>query len=246
MSKTVFTLCSTRALTHDTFELVLSGDTTDITRPGQFVNLELPERFLRRPISVCDWNEETLTLLVRIAGQGTDQLCHLSDGTKLDVLTGLGNGFDLDKCDDTPILLGGGIGLAPLYGLSKAMLHRGIAPPVIAGFRTGSDVLYVKELEELGCTVHVATEDGTMGTKGFVTHAAETHFPNGRYAFVCGPTPMLSAVAQLPQLTGGQFSFEARMGCGFGACMGCTMEVVGGYKRICKDGPILYKEELVW
>ncbi len=248
MSKQIFTLQSSRPLTHDTYEMVFSGDTSDITAPGQFINLELPGRYLRRPISICDWTDSTCTILVRVAGEGTAEMVAMSVGTKFDVLSGLGNGFDPALCDSnsTPILLGGGIGLAPMYGLARRMIAAGTVPTVIAGFRTGSDVLYKAEFEALGCPFYVATEDGTMGTKGFVTTAAAEHCPQGNYAFVCGPTPMLKAVDGMAQLTDGQFSFEARMACGFGACVGCTTAVKGGYKRICKDGPILYKEELVW
>ena len=166
-------------------------------------------------------------------------------GTELDVLSGLGNGFDLAKGGTHPILLGGGIGIAPLYGLAQRMLEAGIAPTVGLGFRSGGDAFYLEEFGKLGCRLMVATEDGSLGTKGFVTDLVR-HVPECGYAFVCGPTPMLKAVHGLPQLTGGQFSFEARMGCGFGACMGCSVPTVNGYKRVCKDGPILYKEEIVW
>ena len=190
------------------------------------------------------WIEEVL-LLVRVVGEGTHDLVRCVPGTELDVLSGLGNGFDLAKGGAHPILLGGGIGIAPLYGLAQRMLEAGIAPTVGLGFRSGGDAFYLEEFGKLGCRLMVATEDGSLGTKGFVTDLAR-HVPECGYAFVCGPTPMLKAVHGLPQLTGGQFSFEARMGCGFGACMGCSVPTGNGYKRVCKDGPILYKEEIVW
>lgn len=245
MLKSLFTMEHARQLTEDTYELVLSGDTSAITAPGQFVNIELPGKFLRRPISICNWTETALLLLVRVVGEGTHDLARCVPGEELDVLSGLGNGFDMSLASDHPILLGGGIGIAPLYGLAQRMLSAGITPTVALGFRTGKDAIYLREFGELGCRLLVATEDGSLGTKGFVTDLAK-NVPDCDYAFVCGPTPMLKAVHALPQLRGGQFSFEARMGCGFGACMGCTVETVSGSKRVCKDGPILYKEEIVW
>ena len=245
MKQSLFTMEHARQLTDDTYELVLSGDTSAITAPGQFVNIQLPGRFLRRPISVCTWTDSALLLLVRVVGGGTRDLVRCVPGEELDVLSGLGNGFDLTKAGDHPILLGGGIGIAPLYGLAQRMLSAGMTPTVALGFRSGKDAFYLKEFAALGCRLLVATEDGSMGTRGFVTDLAK-NVPECDYAFVCGPTPMLKAVHGLAQLRGGQFSFEARMGCGFGACMGCTVETKGGPKRVCKDGPILYKEEILW
>ena len=230
MKKSLFTLEHARQLTEDTYELVLSGDTSAITAPGQFVNIELPGKFLRRPISICNWTEE----LVRCV-----------PGTELDVLSGLGNGFDMSLAGEHPILAGGGIGIAPLYGLTRRMLERGQNPTIALGFRTGKDAFYLEEFAALGCRLLIATEDGSMGVKGFVTDCIKA-VPECDYVLSCGPLPMLKAVHSLPQLKGGQFSFEARMGCGFGACMGCTVPTKDGYKRVCKDGPILYKEEIVW
>ncbi|MEG1988132.1 MAG: dihydroorotate dehydrogenase electron transfer subunit [Oscillibacter sp.] len=244
MNKTLFTLEHTQQLTADTYELVLSGDTSAITRPGQFVNIELPGKFLRRPISICNWADGTLLLLVRVLGEGSRALARCVPGTELDVLAGLGNGFDMALCGENPILIGGGIGLAPLYGLAQRLVKGGITPTVAMGFRSEGDAFYLPEFSALGCHVFIATEDGSLGTKGFVTDLVRR--TDCDYGFVCGPLPMLQAVHALPQLHGGQFSFEARMGCGFGACMGCTIPVVGGYKRICKDGPILWKEEILW
>ncbi len=245
MKQSLFTMEHARQLTEDVYELVLSGDTSAITAPGQFVNIELPGRFLRRPISVCTWSEGALLLLVRVVGGGTRDIVRCVPGGELNVLSGLGNGFDIAKAGDRPILLGGGIGAAPLFGLAQRMLAAGLTPTVALGFRTGKDAFYLEEFAALGCRLLVATEDGSLGTRGFVTDLAK-NVPECGYAFACGPTPMLRAVHGLPQLTGGQFSFEARMACGFGACVGCTVETAGGPKRVCKDGPILYKEEIVW
>ena len=245
MNKSIFTMEQVRPLTGDTYELTLSGDTSAITAPGQFVNIELPEKFLRRPISICDWDEDRLVLLVKVVGGGTDQLVCCAPGTKLDVLSGLGNGFDASLAGACPVLAGGGIGIAPLYGLARRMLASGQSPAVALGFRSKEDAFYLEEFSALGCPLSVATEDGSLGVKGFVTDCIRA-LPQRDYVLTCGPLPMLKAVHSLPQLKGGQFSFEARMGCGFGACMGCSVPTGNGYKRVCKDGPILYKEEIVW
>ena len=245
MKQSLFTVEHTRQLTADTYEMILSGDTSAITAPGQFVNLDLPGHFLRRPISICNWTGEALMLLVKVVGQGTRDLVRCVPGEELDVLTGLGNGFDLDIPSGHPVLAGGGIGIAPLYGLAQRMLEREQVPTVALGFRTAKDTFYLEEFAKLGCRLLVATEDGSVGTKGFVTDCVRA-VPECDYVLSCGPLPMLKAVHSLPQLKGGQFSFEARMGCGFGACMGCTIPTADGYKRVCKDGPILFKEEIVW
>ena len=245
MKKSLFTVEHTRQLTADTYEMILSGDTSAITAPGQFVNLDLPGHFLRRPISICNWTDEALMLLVKVVGEGTKDLVRSVPGTELDVLSGLGNGFDISKAGEHPVLAGGGIGIAPLYGLAQRMLDAGMQPTIALGFRTAKDVYYLDEFVKLGCRLLIATEDGSMGTKGFVTDCIKA-VPECDYVFTCGPLPMLKAVHSLPQLLDGQFSFEARMGCGFGACMGCTVPTKNGYKRVCKDGPILFKEEIVW
>ena len=245
MKKSLFTVEHTRQLTADTYEMILSGDTSAITAPGQFVNLDLPGHFLRRPISICNWTDEALMLLVKVVGEGTKDLVRSVPGTELDVLSGLGNGFDISKAGEHPVLAGGGIGIAPLYGLAQRMLEAGMQLTIALGFRTAKDVYYLDEFVKLGCRLLIATEDGSMGTRGFVTDCIKA-VPECDYVFTCGPLPMLKAVHSLPQLKDGQFSFEARMGCGFGACMGCTIPTVDGYKRVCKDGPILYKEEIVW
>ena len=245
MKKSLFTVEHTRQLTADTYEMILSGDTSAITAPGQFVNLDLPGHFLRRPISICNWTDEALMLLVKVVGEGTKDLVRSVPGTELDVLSGLGNGFDISKAGEHPVLAGGGIGIAPLYGLAQRMLEAGMQLTIALGFRTAKDVYYLDEFVKLGSRLLIATEDGSMGTRGFVTDCIKA-VPECDYVFTCGPLPMLKAVHSLPQLKDGQFSFEARMGCGFGACMGCTIPTTDGYKRVCKDGPILYKEEIVW
>ena len=245
MKKSFFTVEHTRQLTADTYEMLLSGDTSAITAPGQFVEIELPGKFLRRPISISNWNDEGLILLVKVVGGGTHELVRCVPGTELDVLSGLGNGFDISVVPENPVLAGGGIGIAPLYGLAQRLIAKGIRPTVALGFRGRQDAYYLDEFAALDCRLLVATEDGSIGTKGFVTDCIK-NVPECTYVLTCGPLPMLKAVHSLPQLTDGQFSFEARMGCGFGACMGCTVPVKNGYKRICKDGPILYKEEIVW
>ena len=245
MKKTVFALERVRRLAGDVWELVLSGDTSAITAPGQFVNLELPGKFLRRPISVCDWGEGTLTLLVKEAGEGTKELVRLPAGTKLDTLSGLGNGFDLAGMAEDAVLAGGGIGLAPLYGLATRALAAGRRPPAVLGFRSKEDAFYLEEFAALGLEVRAAAEDGSLGTRGFVTDVLR-ELPDCRYVMACGPTAMLKAVHALPRLTGGQFSFEARMACGFGACVGCTIQTEKGLRRVCKDGPVFRKEDILW
>lgn len=245
MTDHIFTLEHVRPLTADTYELVLSGDGTAFTRPGQFVNIELPGKFLRRPISVASWTNDGVLLIVRTAGRGTRELVCFTPGTQFNLLTGLGNGFDPSEGGAHPILIGGGVGVAPLYGLAQVLLNRGVTPTVALGFRTARDAFYLEEFAQLGCRVFVSTENGSLGVKGFVTDCVSAA-PECGYAFVCGPTPMLRAVYGLDRLTGGQYSFEARMACGFGACMGCTIHTANGPKRVCKDGPVFRKEEVVW
>ena len=245
MNKSVFTLEHARRLAGDVWELILEGDASAVTAPGQFVNLELPGKFLRRPISVCDWTETSLTLLVKEAGPGTRELVRLPAGTRLDVLTGLGNGFALPPAEENAVLVGGGVGAAPLAGLARRMLEAGQTPLLVLGFRSKQDAFYLKEFAALGLEVRAATEDGSLGAKGFVTDVLNG-LPDCRYVLACGPTPMLRAVHALPQITGGQFSFEARMACGFGACVGCTIETRNGLRRVCKDGPVFRKEEILW
>ncbi len=246
MEEKIFTLEGSRSLTRDVWELTLSGDASAFVRPGQFVNLELPDKFLRRPLSVSNWTDGGVLLLVRVVGAGTAELAASAPGTRFRLLTGLGNGFSPEEHGEHPILVGGGIGLAPLYGLARRMVGMGLAPTVALGFRSAEDVFYAEEFAALGCPLFLATEDGSLGTRGFVTDCIRKFVPECDYAFVCGPMPQLRAVYALPQLRGGQFSFEARMACGFGACVGCTIETENGPRRVCKDGPVFRKEEIVW
>ena len=242
MKQSIFEIIENKALTKDVFKMVLSGDTSDITASGQFVNIQLEGLYLRRPISVCDWDDKTLTIVYKVVGKGTEQMSKMGPGVKLDVLTGLGNGYDLTKAGDKPVLLGGGVGVPPMYGCAKKLVELGIKPTVILGFNVKDEIFYEEEFKALGCETIVTTVDGSYGVKGFVTNALPenyTHF------YTCGPEPMLKAVYKATN-TSGQMSFEERMGCGFGACMGCSCKTLTGYKRICKDGPVMMKEEILW
>lgn len=221
----------------------LEGDTSDITKPGQFVNIRLDGLFLRRPISVNDCEGNILTLIYKVVGKGTEQMSSMTEGT-LDILTGLGNGYDTSLSGDTPLLVGGGVGVPPLYMLAKKLIAEGKKVSVILGFNTESEVFFEKEFTELGCDAAVTTVDGSHGIKGFVTNALD-RYPDASYFYTCGPEPMLKALYNSASIDG-QFSFEERMGCGFGACMGCSCKTLYGNKRICKDGPVLKKEEIIW
>ena len=241
MKQTIFTITENTALTATVYKMVLAGDTDGITT-GQFVNILLDGLYLRRPISVCDCQGNTLTLLYKVVGKGTRQMAAMTAGQTLDVLTGLGNGYDLSKAGDKPLLLGGGVGVPPLYMLARKLREQGKAVSVVLGFNTADEVFYEQEFKALGCDVTVTTADGSHGVKGFVTDALPADYS---YFYTCGPEPMLKAAYRATN-TSGQFSFEERMGCGFGACMGCSCKVITGYKRICKDGPVLEKEEILW
>ena len=243
MKQSIFTIVSNVALTDSVYKMVLEGDTSAITAPGQFVNIKLDGLFLRRPISVCDYDGQTLTIVYKAVGKGTEAMSAMVPGTKLDILTGLGNGYDLTLSGETPVLLGGGVGVPPMYNLAKKLLAEGKKVSVILGFNTKSEIFYEEEFNALGCEVTVTTVDGSYGVKGFVTTALETM--DYSYFYTCGPEPMLKAVHKA-SITSGQMSFEERMGCGFGACMGCSCKTLTGYKRICKEGPVMQKEEIVW
>ena len=243
MKQSIFTIVSNVALTDSVYKMVLAGDTSAITAPGQFVNIKLDGLFLRRPISVCDYDGQTLTIVYKAVGKGTEAMSAMVPGTKLDILTGLGNGYDLTLSGETPVLLGGGVGVPPMYNLAKRLLAEGKKVSVILGFNTKSEIFYEEEFKALGCEVTVTTVDGSYGVKGFVTTALETM--DYSYFYTCGPEPMLKAVHKASK-TSGQMSFEERMGCGFGACMGCSCKTLTGYKRICKEGPVMQKEEIIW
>lgn len=243
MKQLLFTIKQNVALTSTVYEMILEGDTTGIA-PGQFVNIKIDGLYLRRPISVCDYSENTLTLVYKVVGKGTEEMAKMQEGQKLDLLTGLGNGYDLTKSGDTPLLIGGGVGVPPMYALGKKLIEDGKKVSVILGFNKEDEIFYAEEFKKLGAAVYVTTVDGSVGVKGFVTDALSS-VGGYSYVYTCGPEVMLKAVYNAIN-TSGQFSFEERMGCGFGACMGCTCKTKYGNKRICKDGPVLEKEEIIW
>ena len=242
MKQTYFEIIENKLLVPSVYRMRLQGDTSAITAPGQFVNIRLEGMFLRRPISVCDVQGDVLTIIYKVVGKGTEMLSTMTAG-KLDVLTGLGNGYDLTVCGEKPVLLGGGVGVPPMYLLAKRLAAQGITPAVILGFNKQAEVFYEEEFKALGCCVTVTTVDGSYGTAGFVTDALKEM--EYTYFYTCGPEPMLKAVHKA-SVTSGQMSFEERMGCGFGACMGCSCKTLTGYKRICKEGPVMRKEEILW
>ena len=241
MKQSIFTITENYALTGSVYRMELEGDTSAITNCGQFVDLRLPEKYLRRPISVCDYDETTLTLIYKVVGSGTEIMASLPVGTRLDVLTGLGNGYDTARSGEKPLLVGGGVGVPPMYNLCKTLIAQGKRPQVVLGFNTGAEIFLADEFKALGADVYVATADGSVGTRGFVTDVIKTLTYS--YFYSCGPMPMFKAMEQVMQ-TSGQYSFEERMGCGFGACMGCTIQTTSGYKRVCKDGPVFWREEV--
>ena len=243
MKQVIFEILSNEALTRDVYRMVLSGDTSAITAPGQFVEIALPGKFLRRPISVCDWAENSLTLIYKVVGHGTEQMAALPAGTRLDVLTGLGSGYNTALSGENPVLVGGGVGVPPLYALCKKLIAEGKKPRVILGFNQESEIFLAKEFEALGIPTHIATADGSCGTKGFVTDVLKNL--DYSYFYSCGPMPMFRAMEAVVT-TSGQYSFEERMGCGFGACMGCSIQTKSGAKRVCKDGPVFLREEVFY
>jgi dihydroorotate dehydrogenase electron transfer subunit len=242
MQKSIFQIVSNEKLTENVYKMVLRGDTSHITAPGQFVNIALEGLYLRRPISVCDVQGDELTIIYKAVGKGTRQMAEMTGG-ELELLTGLGNGYDLTKAGEAPVLLGGGVGVPPMYLLAKELIKMDKKVRVILGFNTKSELFYEEEFKMLGCEVTVTTVDGSYGIKGFVTDALKEM--DYSYFYTCGPEPMLKAVYKASK-TSGQMSFEKRMGCGFGACMGCSCKTITGYKRICKEGPVMEKEEILW
>ncbi len=246
MRQQLFTVTENAALNDTIFRMELEGETDQLTRPGQFVNLQLEGCYLRRPISVADYGDGHMTLIYRVVGRGTKLMAAMQAGTQLDILTGLGNGYDTAPAGDAPLLVGGGVGIPPLYGLCRQLMAEGRRVRAVLGFRTASDAFLIEEFSKLGARVTVTTEDGTLGLQGFAT--AGMNLPEEMpytYLYSCGPEPMLHAVYNACA-SEGQFSFEERMGCGFGACMGCSCKTKYGSKRICKDGPVLTKEEIIW
>ena len=242
MKQSIFEIQENVRLVPGVFRMKLKGDTSAITATGQFVNIQLDGMFLRRPISVCDVEGDVLTIIYKVVGKGTAAMSRMEKG-QLDILTGLGNGYDLEAAGEKPVLLGGGVGVPPMYLLARKLIAAGKKPTVILGFNKAEEIFYEDAFKALGCETLVTTVDGSYGIKGFVTDAlkqvAYTHF------YTCGPEPMLKAVYKA-STTSGQMSFEERMGCGFGACMGCSCKTLTGYKRICKDGPVMRKEEILW
>lgn len=243
MTQGIYSVESNRPLAESIYEMVLKGDTSSLKNPGQFINIKLDGFYLRRPISVCDYNEETITIIYKTVGEGTKAMSLLKEGAVLDILCGLGNGFDTSKSGNAPVLIGGGVGVPPMYNLCKKLISQGKQVKVILGFNKKSEMFYEDEFKNLGAEVYVTTADGSYGIKGFVTDALENI--DYTYFYACGPVPMFKAVESVA-VTSGQYSFEERMGCGFGACMGCSCKTKYGNKRICKDGPVLEREEIIW
>ncbi len=243
MIQALYTVKENVSLTGLVYKMVLQGDTSALTAPGQFVNIQLEGKFLRRPISVCDYDDSTITLLYKVVGEGTEQMSKMLTGQSLDVLVGLGNGFDIAKSGNVPVLIGGGVGVPPLYNLCKKLLAEGKRVKVILGFNTREEIFYEQEFIALGAEVYVTTADGSYGVKGFVTDVLKNL--DYSYFYTCGPMPMFKAI-EATAVTSGQYSFEERMGCGFGACMGCSCKTKYGNKRICREGPVLEREEIIW
>lgn len=242
MKEALFRITENRKIAPLTFLMKAAGDCSGMDRPGQFVNIRIEGLFLRRPISVCDIRDDELTIIYKTVGRGTAAMSQMKPGEELSMLTGLGNGYDLECSGDSPLLIGGGVGIPPLYLLARKLTQQGKRVHAVLGFNRKEEIFFEKEFRDLGCEVTVTTADGSAGVRGFVTDGLPEHYS---YFYTCGPEPMLRAVKKAT-VTSGQFSFEERMGCGFGACMGCTCRTVTGYKRICKDGPVLEKEEILW
>ena len=243
MTQGIYEILSNEKIALNVYKMILCGDTSAITASGQFVNLKLDGKFLRRPISICDYDDKTITIIYKVVGVGTEQMCEMSAGEKIDILVGLGNGYNLDKSGDRPLLLGGGVGVPPMYNLCKKLIEQGKKVSVVLGFNTKEEVFLEEDFNALGADVTVTTADGSYGIKGFVTDAMKEI--DYTYFFTCGPMPMFKAI-EATAVTSGQYSFEERMGCGFGACMGCSCKTKYGNKRICKDGPVLEREEIIW
>ncbi len=243
MKQILLKIVKNQRLTQDVMEMVLQGDVSEITAPGQFINIKINGLFLRRPISVCDLSANSVKIIYKIVGEGTQRMSLMGEGEILDVLIGLGNGYNIQPSGENPLLIGGGVGLPPMYYLAKQLLKQGKNVTVIMGFNTENEIFYKKEFEDLGVNLLITTVDGSCGEKGYVTNAMKN--VDYSYVYACGPEPMLKAVYMCSS-TSGQFSFEERMGCGFGACMGCSCKTLYGNKRICKDGPVLTKEEIIW
>ena len=245
MQRVVLTVTKNEALTPLIYEMHLAGDVSGVTRAGQFVEIALDGLYLRRPISVCNYEEGELTLIYKVVGKGTDLMSQMAEGTQLDVLTGLGNGFNVEHECKKPLLVGGGVGVPPLYRLTRDLIARGKDVTVVLGFNTEAEIFYAEKFEEVGAKVIIATADGSVGVKGFVTNAIAESGVEADYFYSCGPLPMLKALCQSLEIDG-EVSLEERMGCGFGICMGCSIQTTKGAKRVCKEGPVFKKEEVIW
>ena len=242
LKEALFRITENRKIAPLTFLMKAAGDCSGMDKPGQFVNIRIEGLFLRRPISVCDIRDDELTIIYKTVGRGTAAMSQMKPGEELSMLTGLGNGYDLECSGDSPLLIGGGVGIPPLYLLARKLTQQGKRVHAVLGFNRKEEIFFEKEFRDLGCEVTVTTADGSAGVRGFVTDGLPEEYS---YFYTCGPEPMLRAVKKAT-VTSGQFSFEERMGCGFGACMGCTCRTVTGWKRICRDGPVLRKEEILW
>lgn len=242
MKEVIFTIRENVALTDSVYKMVMEGDTSAIGASGQFINIKLDGQYLRRPISICDYDDGILTIIYKVVGTGTEQMSAMKASDKLNILVGLGNGYDTALSGDDPVLVGGGVGVPPLYKLCKALKAEGKRVSVILGFNTASEIFYKEEFEKIADKVIITTVDGSCGVKGFVTNALDESYT---YVYSCGPFPMLKALAAATKCSG-QYSLEERMGCGFGACMGCSCKTMLGNKRVCKDGPVFAKEEIIW
>lgn len=244
MNKSKYNIIENKQIAKDVFKMILEGDTTAITKPGQFINIEIEELYLRRPISICDYDKNSITIIYKVVGKGTEKMSKFECGKELDILTGLGNGFDTNLSGDKPLLIGGGVGTPPMYKLCKELLKEGKKPTIILGFGSKEDIFYKEEFEKLGVKVYISTVDGSVGIKGFVTDVMKDII-DFTYFYACGPMVMLKAVCNSTNKDGA-VSLEERMGCGFGACMGCTIVTKRGNKRVCKEGPVFMKEDLIW
>lgn len=242
MQQGKFEIIDIYSVAKDVYKMSVIGDTSEIARPGQFINIKIDDKFLRRPISVCDLYEDVITIIFKVFGEGTEKLSSFGKGKKLDILTGLGNGYDVTKAGDKPLLIGGGVGVPPLYLLAKELISLNKEVTVIEGFNSADEAFLDEDFRKLGCNIVITTVDGTLGKRGFVTSALPKNYS---YFYTCGPEPMLKAVYK-STVTDGEFSFEERMGCGFGACMGCSCKTITGYKRICKEGPVIKKGDILW
>ena len=243
MTQGIYKILKNEQLTENVYRMVLCGDTSALTAPGQFVNLTVEGCYLRRPISVFDWDEETITIIYKVVGEGTEKMSRWQQGFECDVLVGLGNGFNVSASGNEPVLIGGGVGIPPLFGLCKRLISEGKKPKVVLGFNKKEEIFCKEDFENIGAEVYVTTVDGSFGIKGFVTDALKEL--SYTYFYTCGPMPMFKAIEKTAEGSG-EYSFEERMGCGFGACMGCSCKTKYGNKRICKDGPVLKREEIIW